>query len=337
MNDAYIEKFYDEVNEALEGDYKIVLEPNRKLSNDWIEYDEVKWEIEEPVLSVVKKLKNDDTLSFEDKIMEIYKCICLNYIYDDNVLFFFKRDASDIDNIRYIAVDWYGRIIDERWKNNRKSHNRRVCYEFARIFAKAINELLDGDSKLEAFMLGDKENLHYVVGLTGEEYSIILDVDDFNKIKDLTRLKLGLTINGITILRDSSGKFQKAINKFNEGKLEDLEEVEKAKENLRDTSIIEYFNKILNILKSYNLDSQGVLEYTRSKIENEEIEVDKIWKEVKGGPEKRHVRCLIFELDGKTYLLDSVEKVLCETNKEDLIEQGFIFNPEENEYAYYGG
>ena len=72
------------------------------------------------------------------------------------------------------------------------------------------------------FMLGDKENLHYVVGLTGKEYSVILDLDDFNKLKDLTRLKLGLTLEGIRLLRDNSGKFQKAIDKFNKNNFNKL-------------------------------------------------------------------------------------------------------------------
>ena len=140
MNDEYIKNFYKEVNQALEGNYKIILEPGRNLTEDWIEYDPVKWEVEEPIQNLVEKLLKENKLSLEEKILCIYKFICLNYIYDDNVLYFFKRDTSDINNIKYIAVDWYGRIIDEKWKENRKKHNRRVCYEFARFYAKAINE-----------------------------------------------------------------------------------------------------------------------------------------------------------------------------------------------------
>ena len=202
MKDEYIRMFYNEICEKIEGDYKIVLEPNRSIKEDWIEYDQVKWEVEEPIQKLVNKLLKDDTLSLEDKILEVYKFICLNYIYDVNVLYFFRKDISDPNNIKHIAVDWYGRIVGDKWIENRKKHNRRVCYEFARFYAKAINELIDGKENLEAFMVGDKENLHYVVGLTGEKYSIILDLDNFNNIKDLTRLKLGLTITGINILRD---------------------------------------------------------------------------------------------------------------------------------------
>lgn len=337
MSDEYIKKFYNEVNEALEGDYKIILEPNRNLTDEWIEYDQVKWELDESLQKLVNTLLEEDTIDFEEKVLRIYKYICLNYVYDDNVLYFFKKDSSDPNNIKYIAVDWYGRIIDKKWKENRKNHNRRVCYEFARFYAKAINEMLIGNDNCEAFMLGDKENLHYVVGLTGNEYSIILDPDDFNNIKDLTRLKLGLTINGIKILRDNSGKFQKAVDKFNQDKNNELPEVEKTRENLKDGNFIEYFKSVVEILKSYNIDSQGFYEYMKSIVEQEEIETEKVWKKINGDNEKRYARCSIFNLDSKTYLLDSVDKTLSIINNENLDKDTFVFNPEENEYPYYGG
>lgn len=339
MDDKYIKQFYNEVSQSLEGDYKIILEPNRDLIEDWIEYDTVKWELEEPMKDLIKSLIKDHTLSFEEKVLKVYSYICLNYIYDDNVLYFFKRDSSDPNNIKYIAVDWYGRIIDEIWKENRKKHNRRVCYEFARFYAKAINELLEGNDSLEAFMLGDKENLHYVTGITGDEYSIVLDLDDFNSIKDLTRLKLGLTLKGIKVLRDNNGKFKQAIDNFNKDRLDELVEFEKIKEKFQSKNIttIQYFSNIVEVLRNYNIDSQGFMEYMRSKIEQQEIEIEKIWKEIKGGPEKRYVRCLIFTFDSNTYLLDSVAKTLTTVNKEDLDKNIFIFNPQENEYPYYGG
>lgn len=337
MSDEYIKKFYNEVNESLEGDYKIILEPNRNLTDEWIEYDQVKWELDESLQKLVNTLLEEDTIDFEEKVLRIYKYICLNYVYDDNVLYFFKKDSSDPNNIKYIAVDWYGRIIDKKWKENRKNHNRRVCYEFARFYAKAINEMLIGNDNCEAFMLGDKENLHYVVGLTGNEYSIILDPDDFNNIKDLTRLKLGLAINGIKILRDNSGKFQKAVDKFNQDKKNELPEVEKTRENLKDGNFIEYFKSVVEILKSYNIDSQGFYEYMKSIVEQEEIETEKVWKKINGDNEKRYARCSIFNLDSKTYLLDSVDKTLSIINNENLDKDTFVFNPEENEYPYYGG
>lgn len=100
---------------------------------------------------LVEKLLKESSRSFEEKILRVYKYICFNYVYDANVLYFFKRDDSDINNIKYIAVDWYGRIVGKDWIEKRQKHNRRICYEFARFYAKAINVLLDGNDKLEAF------------------------------------------------------------------------------------------------------------------------------------------------------------------------------------------
>ena len=119
MRDEYVKKFYYEVCQKLDGNYKIILEPNRKLNEEWIEYDKVKWELEDNLEDLVNELLQNKQLSFEKKVLEVYKFICLNYIYDDNVLYFFKKDTSDPENIKYIAVDWYGRIVDEKWKNNR--------------------------------------------------------------------------------------------------------------------------------------------------------------------------------------------------------------------------
>ena len=293
--------------------------------------------MEEPIKNLVNTLLKDNSISFEEKLLSVYKFICLNYIYDVNVLYFFKRDTSDINNIKYIAVDWYGRIVGQKWIENRKKHNRRICYEFARFYAKAINELLGENDNLEAVMVGDKENLHYFVGLTGKDYSITLDLDDFNSIKDLTRLKLGLTIKGIKILRDESNKFKKVLDKFNEGRPDELTEVKEIQDNFDGKDIIKYLNDIIDIFRKYNIDAQGFFEYMRSKIEKQGIEIEKIWKEVKGASEKRYVRCLLFNYNSNSYLLDSLEQTLNKVNREDIDKKVFVFNPEENEYPYYGG
>ena len=68
MSDEYIKKFYNEVNESLEGNYKIILEPNRNLTDEWIEYDQVKWELDESLQKLVNTLLEEDTIDFEEKM-----------------------------------------------------------------------------------------------------------------------------------------------------------------------------------------------------------------------------------------------------------------------------
>ena len=337
MNEQNIIKFYNELNDKVEGDYKIILEPNRDLKENWIEYDKVKWELEKSIQQLVDELLKNKDLSFEEKILKVYEHICLNYIYDANVLYFFKKDTSDINNVKYIAVDWYGRIVDEKWKENRIKHNRRICYEFARFYAKAINLLREEDNNVEAFMVGDVDNLHYVVGLIGDEYSVILDLDDFNSLKDLTRLKLGLTAKGIKILRDERQKFQEALNKFNENRLENLPEIEEVKNKYKGKDTIKFFKEVINILNTYNIDPQGFFEFMRTLIENEGIEIEKLWKEDIKANEKRYERCLAFDFGTKKYLLDSIDKTLTELENQKLNKEIFVLDSEKKDYPYYGG
>ncbi|MDY5875245.1 MAG: hypothetical protein SPJ74_04150 [Bacilli bacterium] len=331
MNKKYIERLYKEVEEQLDEEYKVVLEPSTNIKEDYVELDCINWELEDTMVELVDSLKNNNKLTLEEKVLEVYKFICLNYIYDDNVLFFFKKRKDAEGNTYYIAVDWYGRIIDKNWVEKRKTHNRRICYEFSRFFAKAINILIGNRDDIESFIIGLKDNTHYVTVISGEDYSAILDLDDFNKIKDLTRLKTGLTLDGIRILRDDKNILRNTIDKFNESRKQTLIEKGNIKEK------IEYFNKAINTIKEYKLDSQGFNETMKKIIEDEKIDTDRLWKLEAESPEKRYVRCIGFEYESKKYIVDSVlQKMFCE-NDPDYDETSYIINPEEQFYEYYGG
>ena len=330
MNKKYIERLYKEVEEQLDEEYKVVLEPSTNIKEDYVELDCINWELEDTMVELVDSLKNNNKLTLEEKVLEVYKFICLNYIYDDNVLFFFKKRKDDEGNTYYIAVDWYGRIIDKNWIEKRKNHNRRICYEFSRFFAKAINILIGNRDDIESFIIGLKDNTHYVTVISGEDYSAILDLDDFNKIKDLTRLKTGLTLDGIRILRDDKNILRNTIDKFNESRKQTLIEKGNIKEK------IEYFNKAINTIKEYNLDSQGFNETMKKIIEDEKIDTDRLWKLEAESPEKRYVRCIGFEYESKKYIVDSVlQKMFCE-NDPDYDETSYIINPEEQFSHHYG-
>lgn len=331
MNKKYIERLYKEVEEQLDEEYKVVLEPSTNIKEDYVELDCINWELEDTMVEVVDSLKNNNKLTLEEKILEVYKFICLNYIYDDNVLFFFKKRKDAEGNTYYIAVDWYGRIIDKNWIEKRKTHNRRICYEFSRFFAKAINILIGNRDDMESFIIGLKDNTHYVTVISGDDYSAILDLDDFNRIKDLTRLKTGLTLDGIRILRDDKNILRNAIDKFNESRKQTLIEKSNSKET------IEYFSKAINTIKEYNLDSQGFNEIMKKIIEDEGIDTDRLWKLESETPEKRYVRCIGFEYKNKKYIVDSVLQKMFSEIDSDYDESLYITNPEEHLYEYYGG
>ena len=335
MKEEHIKEFYKKISDMLEGEYKIILESQRNIEEKWIEYDTINWKLEGGLIELVEELRKNSILSFEEKILKIYEYICLNYIYDDNVLYFFKKDTTNPEDIKYIAVDWYGRIPSKEWIENRKKHNRRICYEFSRFYAKAINMLIEDSNTMEALMLGDTENLHYVTILIGKEYSLILDLDNFNSIKDLTRLKLGLTLEGINIIEDKSLKFTNTLESFNKNKPKELVEIENAEKSY--SNPIEYLYKIAEILNKCKLDSQGFCEYARSLIEKKGIKVSKLWKQVENAEEKRYARCLSFEYNNDTYLLDSIDQTLEKFEIAKLNKNIFILDDEKIDYPYFGG
>lgn len=110
MNNENIRRFYEEVKESLDDNYKIIIESKEDLDEDWVEYDSVKWTVEQPIEKKVNELLNKKSSTLEEKILKLYEYICLNYVYDDNVLFFFRKDLSDPNNIKYSC-----RLV---WKNS---------------------------------------------------------------------------------------------------------------------------------------------------------------------------------------------------------------------------
>ena len=83
-----------------------------------------------------------------------------------------------------------------------------------------MTELLKDNNDYNICIFWNKNLTHYFVGLTCNDYSLVLDLDDFFNIKDLTRIKADLTAEGIVILEDYENKFKNALDKFNEGRSE---------------------------------------------------------------------------------------------------------------------
>lgn len=305
----------------------IVLDPGEdnigENSNENIIYDKIEWKIPEDIQLLVEQLSQNTQLTNEDKILRVYERLCQNYVYDDNLISYIQK----VDDDSYSLPDWYGRDIDQEWEENRDQHNRRVCYEVSRYLAKAIKEMFKGNEDFNVCILWDKGLTHYFVALTCDDYSVTLDLDDFNNIKDLTRVKAGLTAEGITILDDKKGKFNGALDRFNVGKSQ--EAIKKIEHDVvyynddlttntmekEDPDDIVLLKNSIEILKDkYNIDSQGLYEYLK-----EIIDVTlgpesrkKVWKEIKGdrNEDTRYIRCLIVDIENQQYMVDVEQKLI---------------------------
>lgn len=317
----------------------IVLNPeieneNKERLNANVIYDKIEWKIPEKIQPFVNELSQNRQLSNEDKILLIYEKLCKEYIYDDNLLSYIQK----IDDDSYALPDWYGRDIGQEWEKNREQHNRRVCYEVSRYLAKSLIELFKDKEDFNACILWDKSLTHYFVGLTCDEYSLTLDLDNFNNIKDMTRLKTGLTAEGIVILEDNENIFKNKIDKFNENRYKDA--IKKIKHDIvKDTNIskpseenqdpnqieepddIVFLKNAIEILRDkHGIDSQGVYEYIKEIVDVTlgPEKRKKVWKEIKAkdNEETRYIRCLILNVENQKYIID-VDKMLLRTFDEE--------------------
>lgn len=327
MNFTRLAKLDNLITNTLKRKPTIILDPNPEHSfrikgtvkDLSVSIDTDIWTLPDDMDTFIMQL-NETNCSIEEKILKIYEKLCQEYTYDDNVLTYIKKNDDDT----FFLPDAYGRDTDSSWKEKRKQHNRRSCFEISRILAKSIIEMLKTSGKSKNFdvcILWDEAVTHYFVGLISNEYTLSLDLDDFTQIKDLTREKTELSIIGIRILEDNQHKFEEALKRFNSGKSEEAKDhiqnkidgMEKSTETEienEDDNNIEFLKYSVKILKEeYNLDSAGIYEFLKEIVDTKigARSRRKVWKEVKddnNGIGKRYTRCLIITIDDIQYIID---------------------------------
>ena len=317
-----LRRFNDLLSKHSQRRHIIVLDPNGKYKNieqpdEEVEYDKNEWKIPESISTWINELEKKSIFSTEEKILLLYQKLCKDYTYDDNLISYIRKSDDDT----FLLPDWYGRDTDEKWEENRGQHNRRVCFELSRYLVTSLNELLKNKEGFHTCILWDKGLTHYYVALTCGEYSITLDTDDFTNIKDLTRLKTGLTAEGIKIWEDENGKFQKALEQFNKKRSEysidrisdDIKSQEfEPEEESEDIMFLK--NAIKVLIEKYDIDSQGIFEYMKEivDIKHGPEKRKKVWKRIEGEDKKatRYIRCLTVNLDGKEYIIDGDKGIL---------------------------
>lgn len=328
----------DKVSLAFRRKHIIILNPKDKsnennTSNLDVDYDIAEWKIPDKLSPLVNKLSQNNQLSNENKILTVFEEICKDYIYDDNLISYIQKT----DDESYELPDWYGREIDQKWEENREQHNRRVCYEVSRYLAESLTKIFEGNEDFNVCILWDKGHTHYFVGLTCNDYSVTLDTDDFNNIKDLTRLKTGLTAQGITILSDKENKFKTALDEFNNNRNQDsIKKIEEEMANdsnhdnsnqdfttNKETDDFIFIKSAIEILKEkYDIDSQGLYEYMKEIVD---IKLGpesrkKVWKKINGDNNKatRYIRCLVIDINNEKYIIDVDRRILRNFDEEEF-------------------
>ena len=368
MNFTRVSKLSNLVTNDLKRKPTVILDPNNSnpfrisgtANNISVTIDADEWILPDKIKDYITKL-GQSGLNIEERILALYEEICKEYVYDDNVLSYIRKNDDDT----FYLPDNYGRRTNSDWKEKRDQHNRRNCFEISRILAKALTELFKSSrcsQNYDVCILWDEAVTHYLVGLACDEYSISLDTDDFTQIKDLTRLKTGLTAEGIRVLDDPNDKFHNALSKFNKGKNSlALQQIEQAvakhkaptENNNEYSEDIQFIQNAIQILREdYDLDSAGMFEYLKEIVD---MKIGprsrmKMWKEVedqsedKSGVGKRYTRCLLLNLDDVSYIIDVTKEnprdIFRLFNEKDLENpnsgirpfKGFVRNWEEDPY-----
>ena len=322
--------------------HTIVLNPNERgyefRESEGIVYDKAKWNLPEELKGFIEGISLNSSLGLEGKMLRLYEKICTGYVYDDNLISYIKKD----DEGDFTLPDWYGRDVGETWENNRKKHNRRVCFELARYLATGLTEMVkDCGTDYEVGIFWNKGMTHYLVGLTCDGYSVALDPDDFNNIKDLTRIKRGLTAQGIIVLEDKDRKFTTALQRFNSKRKEvatdamqdEIDAITDKNEVTEENENVIFFKKAVEILSrkqdtdppKRELESQGIFEYVKEMVDiklGPECRT-KVYREIFEDGEKvpRRIRCLVLNIDGKKYLVDGLDKVFREFDEKEFDEK----------------
>ncbi len=167
------------------------------------EGDEPDWAISPEVYQEIFQDMPQD-LSLEEKAMYIYCKMCQVFQYDEG--YAYKNRLNKVN---------YESTFSKEHLESLKPGDKVTCYDFARMYAKLINEL-DGDITAVMILQGINEG-HALAGFYTENVSATVEAININSntdaTNDLMKAKNGIKLSGIKPISDRKGILEKAINK----------------------------------------------------------------------------------------------------------------------------
>lgn len=253
---------------------KIKVNPNEteEIDDSEIEKDYVYWkEDDDHLFQELCKDENFDQLSTIEKILKIHCLVCKYFVFDDFCYFLGKYDKEK--NICTIDSR-YGRNPSSEWRENRKKHNRRICYELSRYMAVRLKQFIKEESDI--FLVSDEYETHYATAYICDDFMIIIDTDDYWKGTDLNRVKLGLEIKGITIVSDEKNIVKEKLNEINKTRKSKKEFEKEIEDDPVEESRIEWIDKLLK--KNKIKGDDGIFKYMYTILKMKGYEPKKIFE-----------------------------------------------------------
>ncbi len=281
--------------------------------------DEPDWEINDELVRYVYE-NMPMGLSPEETAIWIYMKLCQTLKYDDSQVFDLPDDSIDIEKLENI-----------------KPNSRVVCFDFARLYAKFVNQMLKGDA--EAVVVG-KRGHYYAEVITK---NIVAEVESVNVIyntNEFFKVKMGLPIEGFKGIHDPQGIIKKAIRKLtldiydkpkvmetylhmlNTIALEELYRPDEA-ENVRMEGI---FRSLADIMIDNQVSGteavEGIMRFHYMGFFGRGVDIAWIKNRFLNKDGKKDVKsCTIIGKNGKYFVLDSETMIVEAISKEDIIEK----------------
>lgn len=251
---------------------KVNPEETQEIDNSRIKKDYVLWKEDDDTLFF--ELCNDEgfeQLSTIEKILKIHFGVCKNFVFDD--FCYFLGSYNKEKNICTIDSK-YGRNPNLVWRENRKKHNRRICYELSRYMAVRLKQFIKEESDI--FLVSDEYETHYATAYVCDDFMIIIDTDDYWKGADLNRVKLGIEIKGITVVSDEKNIVKEKLDEINKTRKSKKEFQQEIENDAVEKSKIEWINILLEKIKI--LGNDGMFKYMCAILEMKGYEPKKIWE-----------------------------------------------------------
>lgn len=304
---------------------KVNPEETQEIDNSRIKKDYVLWKEDDDTLFF--ELCNDEgfeQLSTIEKILKIHFGVCKNFVFDD--FCYFLGSYNKEKNICTIDSK-YGRNPNLVWRENRKKHNRRICYELSRYMAVRLKQFIKEESDI--FLVSDEYETHYATAYVCDDFMIIIDTDDYWKGADLNRVKLGIEIKGITVVSDEKNIVKEKLDEINKTRKSKKEFQQEIENDAVEKSKIEWINILLEKIKI--LGNDGMFKYMCAILEMKGYEPKKIWE--KEGTIYKETLYMSWNMD--FMVINSLGlKILSDREFNDYIHEGkYLHNKERHTMA----
>ncbi len=251
---------------------KVNPEETQEIDNSRIKKDYVLWKEDDDTLFFeLCKDEGFEQLSTIEKILKIHFGVCKNFVFDD--FCYFLGSYNKEKNICTIDSK-YGRNPNLVWRENRKKHNRRICYELSRYMAVRLKQFIKEESDI--FLVSDEYETHYATAYVCDDFMIIIDTDDYWKGADLNRVKLGIEIKGITVVSDEKNIVKEKLDEINKTRKSKKEFQQEIENDAVEKSKIEWINILLEKIKI--LGNDGIFKYMCTILEMKGYEPKKVWE-----------------------------------------------------------